>query len=355
MIREWIFKLLLFPFSLLYGAIVSIRNGLYDRGVFRSASFALPTIGIGNLSVGGTGKTPHVEYLITLLKDYVQVAVLSRGYKRKTNGFLMVDTMMSAYDCGDEPLQFKRKYPYVHVAVSESRMLGVPRLLGAAPDTQVVLLDDVFQHRSVQPYINILLTEYSRPYFKDTLLPSGRLREWRSGSARADGIIITKCPADLQAEQRQNFLEAMEPEPGQEVFFSQYQYGYPYYMYNPAQRLQLVKGHNVLLLTAIAHTDYLLSYVEPRVNFVRNIAFEDHKDFSNYDLAQIKKVFDNMEMPYKFILTTEKDAVRLDRHREFLIQHRIPVFVLPVRVQFLFDDGARFDSWIQNRLLEFKA
>jgi tetraacyldisaccharide 4'-kinase len=126
-------------------------------------------------------------------------------------------------------------------------------------------------------------------------------------------------------------------------------------MYNSAQRLQLVKGHNVLLLTAIAHTDYLLSYVEPRVNYVRSIAFEDHKDFSNYDLAQIKKVFDHMEMPYKFILTTEKDAVRLDRHREFLIQHRIPVFVLPVRVQFLFDDGERFNSWIQNRLLEFKA
>ena len=354
MLREWIIKGLLFPFTLIYGAIISVRNTMYDRGMLKSTSFAVPTIGIGNLSVGGTGKTPHIEYLITLLKDYIQVAVMSRGYKRKTNGFLMVDAMMSANDCGDEPLQFKRKFPYIHVAVSESRMLGIPKLIGAAPDTQVVLLDDIFQHRSVQPSINILLTEYSSPYFKDILLPSGRLREWRSGSSRADAIIVTKCPPSLNEQQRIAFTDKLQPNPEQEVFFSHYQYGYPYYMYNAAQRLQLVKGHHVLLLTAIAHTDYLQTYVESRVSYVRSIAFEDHKEFSNYDLAQIKKVFDNMEMPHKFILTTEKDAVRLDIHRDFLIQHRIPVFVLPVRVQFLFDEGAKFDAWIQNRLLSFK-
>jgi tetraacyldisaccharide 4'-kinase len=354
MLREWIIKGLLFPFTLIYGAIISMRNAMYDRGMLKSTSFAIPTIGVGNLSVGGTGKTPHIEYLITLLKDYIQVAVMSRGYKRKTNGFLMVDALMSAYDCGDEPLQFKRKFPYVHVAVSESRMLGIPKLIGTAPDTQVVLLDDIFQHRSVQPFINILLTEYSRPFFNDILLPSGRLREWRSGSSRADAIIVTKCPPDLNEQQRVAFTNKLQPHDEQEVFFSHYQYGYPYYMYNAAQRLQLVKGHHVLLLTAIAHTDYLQSYVESRVSYVRSIAFEDHKEFSNYDLAQIKKVFDNMDMPHKFILTTEKDAVRLDIHRDFLIQHRIPVFVLPVRVQFLFDEGQKFDAWIQNRLLSFK-
>jgi tetraacyldisaccharide 4'-kinase len=355
MIREWLIKILLFPFSLIYGLMVSLRNFLYDRSVLKSSVFSVPTIGIGNLSVGGTGKTPHVEYLIMLLKDYIQVSVLSRGYKRKTTGFLMVSPDMSARDCGDEPLQYKRKFPYVHIAVSESRMLGIPRLIGSAPDTQVVLLDDVFQHRSVSPYLNILLTDYSRPYYDDFLLPSGRLREWRSGAERADAIIVTKCPDTISPEDRQKVIDGIAPEAGQQVFFSAYQYGHPYYMYNGAQRLQLVKGHNVLLLTAIANTDYLLDYVRSKVNYVRSIAFEDHKDFSKYDLAQIKKVFDHMDMPYKFILTTEKDAIRLDLHRDFLIANKIPVFVLPLRVRFLFDQQAAFDAWVQNQLLAFKA
>lgn len=355
MIRDWLFKILLFPFSILYGIVISLRNLLYNRQIFKSTSFSIPTIGIGNLSVGGTGKTPHIEYLIMLLKEHIQVSVLSRGYKRKTNGFLMVDSQMSALDSGDEPLQYKRKFPYVHVAVSENRMFGIPRLIGAAPDTQIVLLDDIFQHRSVTPYINILLTDYSRPYYSDYILPSGRLREFSGGAKRADVIIVTKCPAEIRDHDRQRVLKKLQPLDHQRVFFSHYMYGYPYYMYNNAQRLQLVKGHNVLLLTAIANTDYLLEYIKSKVDYVRNIEFEDHKDFSNYDMAQIKKVFDNMDMTHKFILTTEKDAIRLDKHREFLIENRIPVFVLPLRVRFLFGEEQDFNDMIQNRLLEFKA
>jgi tetraacyldisaccharide 4'-kinase len=290
-----------------------------------------------------------------LLKEHIQVSVLSRGYKRKTTGFLMVDSQMSASDCGDEPLQYKRKFPSVYVAVSESRMLGIPRLIGAGPDTQVVLLDDVFQHRSVTPYINILLTDYNRPYYSDFILPVGRLRELPSGANRADVIIVTKCPTDIDEQDRIKVLKKLKPLDHQRVFFSHYVYGYPYYMYNSAQRLQLVKGHNVLLLTAIANTDYLLDYLRSQVDYVRNIEFEDHKDFSNYDMAQIKKVFDNMDMSLKFILTTEKDAIRLDKHREFLIENRIPVFILPLAVRFLFGEEQDFNDMIQNRLLEFKA
>lgn len=355
MIRTWMIRILLSPFALLYGLAIAVRNILYDQSILKSSVFSVPTIGVGNLSVGGTGKTPHVEYLITMLRQYVQVSVLSRGYKRRSSGFLMVHQGMSSDDCGDEPLQYKRKYPEVHVAVSESRMLGIPALMGVAPETQVILLDDIFQHRSVLPYINILLTEYRRPFTRDFLLPVGRLREWPSGAKRADVIIVTKCPWDLSVEQKDKMVETLKPYIGQWVFFSTYQYGFPYYMYNGAQRLQLAKPHNVVLLTAIAHSDFLTEYVSSKVNFVRNISFEDHRDFSKYDLAQIKRVFDHLDMPYKYILTTEKDAIRLDKHRSFLIENKIPVFVLPIKVVFLFDGQYEFDRYIKNRLLEFKS
>jgi tetraacyldisaccharide 4'-kinase len=355
MVRNALIKFLLLPFSLIWGALASFRNYLYDREVLRSSRFDLPVISIGNLSVGGAGKTPHVEYLIVLLKDYIQVATLSRGYKRKTTGYLEVLPQMTSDDCGDEPLQFKRKFPEAHVAVSESRIMGIPRLVGSHPDTQVVLLDDAFQHRAVEPYLNILLTEYAHPYYDDFMLPSGRLREWSSSASRADVIIVTKCPKDSEAVNKNLILDKLKPNPGQEVFFSYYEYGNPYYMYDGSQRIAINDQHNVLLVTAIANAGYLTQHLEERVNFLRNISFEDHHDFSRYDISRIKKIFDNMEHKAKYILTTEKDAMRLDKHREFLIQQALPVFILPLRVRFHFDDGIRFDTLIQNKLLEYKS
>lgn len=355
MIRNKLIFILLLPFSLLYGLVVSLRNLLYAKGILKSISFDLPIISVGNLSVGGAGKTPHIEYLITLLKSHIKVATLSRGYRRKTTGFLSVQQHMNADQCGDEPLQFKRKYPDIEVAVSESRVLGVPKLLGNQPEIQTILLDDAFQHRSIKPGLNILLTEFSNPYFKDFVMPSGRLREWKSGSSRADIIIVTKCPVEISPEVRDDYIQAIGPLPHQKVFFTRYIYGPPYYMYNGTQRLKLEKDHNIILVSAIAGTDYLSEYLSEQVGFVHPLSYEDHHDFSKHEVAQFKRVYDNMDLNKKYILTTEKDAIRLDKHREFLLKERLPVFVLPLKVKFLFDQEDKFQSHIRTFLLEFKV
>ena len=207
--QETLAKILLFPFSLLYGFGVNMRNFFYQTKMLRSVSFDVPVISVGNLSVGGAGKTPHIEYLIELLRPYLHVATLSRGYKRKTEGFIAVLPEHSAIQVGDEPLQYKRKYQDVFVTVSENRAFGIPKLMMQKPDTQVILLDDAFQHRAVKPGLNILLTEYSNLYTRDFLLPMGRLREWSGAAKRADTIVVTKCPFSLTAEDKQQIIKEL--------------------------------------------------------------------------------------------------------------------------------------------------
>src|SRR5688500_14340231 len=211
MVDQWIFKIVLSPLAALYGLGVTIRNGFYKAGLLRGVSFSLPVISIGNLSVGGTGKTPHTEYLVRLLHEYIQIGILSRGYRRKTAGFLEVTSFHDASQVGDEPLQFKRKFPHIPVAVAENRSLAIPLLIRAYPDLQAILLDDGFQHREIEPGLNILLTEYNRLYTRDWLLPVGRLREWRNGAERANIIVVTKCP--------QNITDAEMIEVSKEVLF----------------------------------------------------------------------------------------------------------------------------------------
>lgn len=355
MIRDKLIFLLLLPFSLLYGLIIFLRNLFYDKGVLKSAKFDLPVISIGNLSVGGAGKTPHIEYLIFLLKDHLQIATMSRGYKRKTIGYLEIEANMESSHGGDEPLQFKRKFPEIKVSVSESRVLGIPKLVGDHPDIQVILLDDAFQHRSVQPGLNILLTEYSKPYYRDFLLPSGRLREWPEAAARADIIIVTKCPKEEQKIDKDLILEKLNPKPHQKVYFTYYTYGDPYYMYNPTHRIRLQENINLVLVTAIAGTGYLEEYLQERSGLLHPLSFEDHHDFTNRDIGQIKKVYENMDLPDKIILTTEKDAMRLDQHRDYLLQHKMPIFLLPLRVQFHFGEEGIFNESIKNFLLDFRS
>ena len=198
MIQYWISIILLSPFALVYGVAMSIRRFLYETKLMRSSQFDVPTISVGNLSTGGTGKTPHIEYLIRLLQPYINVSVLSRGYKRKTEGFRMVQVDNTVLEVGDEPLQFKLKYPSVPIAVSERRAYAIPQMLYRHPDIQTILLDDAFQHLAVAPYFNILLTEYNFPFNKDFLLPAGRLRDWRKTAAKANVIVVTKCKNDLQ-------------------------------------------------------------------------------------------------------------------------------------------------------------
>ena len=355
MVDQWIFKIVLSPLAALYGLGVTIRNGFYKAGLLRGVSFSIPVISIGNLSVGGTGKTPHTEYLIRLLHEYLRIGILSRGYRRETTGYREVSTSNNASQVGDEPLQFKRKFPEVQVAVAESRSLAIPQLIRSYPDIQLILLDDGFQHREVQPGLNILLTEYNRLYMNDWLLPVGRLREWRSGAKRADIIIVTKCPADLSKEEMTRLESEVAPEDHQQVFFSRYVYGNPYKMYQGSERIQLSDKLDVLLVASIAGTEYLMEYVESKSGSVRLLEYNDHHPFSNFDIGGIERYFRQMpESESSIILTTEKDAMRLDNHRELLLKLNMPIYILPVAVRFIDDGPSSFDAVIKDWLLNFK-
>lgn len=355
MIQDPLIRILLLPFSLLYGLGVSIRDFLYRQKVLISVKFDLPVISVGNLTVGGAGKTPHIEHLIRLLRPYLNVATLSRGYRRKTQGHQIVQYWSKADEVGDEPLMFKRKYPDVFATVNENRALGIPELVSHAPETQVVLLDDAFQHRGVSPGLNILLTEFRRPFTRDFLLPSGRLREWKSAYRRADVIVVTKCPDDLHDDERARLLEEIKPFPHQQVFFSSYRYLKPYYVLNPNFTVELQEDMSVLMVCAIANSDYMRDWLETQVGTVRTKEYEDHHYFSESDLMDIEKQFANLPGSKKIILTTEKDAMRLELLRERLLENKLPFMVLPVEVAFHEQDGQRFDKLVKEFLLNFKS
>ena len=355
MFRNKLIKILLLPLSLLYGAGLSIIDFFYKKGLLKGIAFDLPIISVGNLSVGGAGKTPHIEYLIQLLRPYLNVSTLSRGYKRKTKGYLKVEIQNNAETVGDEPLQFKRKFPDVHVAVAENRIFAVPKILSESPSTQIVLLDDAFQHRAIQPGLNILLTEFNFPFTDDYLLPSGRLREWRSAYKRADVLIVSKCPPEISEKEKEYFVKKIKPLPHQKIFFSYYTYREPYYILNHKYRSKLDPNLDVLLICAIARTDYLVNYLESQVNSVKTLEYEDHRYFSKFDISFLKTTFDNMESKKKIILTTEKDAMRLQLHHPFLQKNKLSIFAVPVQVKFHFEEGESFDREVKQFLLNFRS
>lgn len=354
MVQNILAKLLLSPLSLLYGIGVSLRNFLFQVGLIKRSVFDLPVINVGNLTIGGAGKTPHVEHLIRLLHPFIDISVLSRGYGRNTKGFHFVQYNGDALKYGDEPLQFKRKNKDLVVAVSESRALGIPEILKGYPNTKTVLLDDAFQHLAVNPSLNILLTEYNRPFTQDYLLPSGRLREWRSAYKRADIIVVTKCPDHIDIEARNQILKELQPSDYQKVFFSKYAYGDPYNIYNPKQRIKLTENLDLLLVSAIANTDYLGTYLEKIGSNISYVQFEDHHYFTEHELSQINLQFQNIENPNKLILSSEKDIMRLDLHRKFILSNQLPIFALPIKVEFLFNESELFNSLIKKHLLDFK-
>ena len=337
----------------MYGGIISLRNVFYDAGLLKSTSFYIPVINVGNLSIGGTGKTPHIEYLIKLLSPYLNVATLSRGYKRKSKGFRLIRNSDNALTSGDEPLQFKTKNPDVTVAVAESRNIGIPMIVQSHPETQVVLLDDAFQHRSVKPDLNILLTEYNNLFVDDYLMPSGRLREPREAYKRADIIIVSKCPDALSKAAKEKIIKKINPLNYQKLFFSKYRYLDPYYIFDRSITIQLEDAH-VVLISAIANVDYLLSYLENKCHVDNIMKFEDHHYFSEYEIEQFKKINDNISFDNSLFLTTEKDAMRLSMHKDYLIQHQIPVFVLPIEVEFIDNDEHQFSENIKSFLLNYK-
>jgi tetraacyldisaccharide 4'-kinase len=355
MTEDFFIRLLLLPFSLLYGIVISVRELFYRFGIVKSVRFSIPVIGIGNLSVGGTGKTPHTEYLLMWLQQYIQVAALSRGYGRSTVGIREVHTLDKPESVGDEPLQMKRKYPDVPVFVAENRVFGIPAIVQRHPDMQCVVLDDAFQHRGVQPGKQILLTEYGRPYTRDWLLPAGRLREWRNGAQRADIIIVTKCPPQLSTEQRAAMIAEIAPASYQKVYFSTYLLGQPYHLQHGTRSLRLDQDTEVLLVSAIAGTEYLISQVEPHVGRVRSVSFKDHHVFETDDFEVIRRDYGYMQGKHKVVLCTEKDAVKLERFLPQFAAAGMDVHVLPVRVQFLDQDEAAFQAEMQQFLSEFRA
>ena len=354
--RDAIFRFLAAPLAALFGIGVEVRLLLYRLRVLKQSSFSIPTIGVGNLSLGGAGKTPHTEYLLRLLMPYFPVGTLSRGYGRKTSGFRFVQPQDSAVEVGDEPLQLKRKFPQVAVSVAEDRVFGVSNLLQYAPQTRAVVLDDAFQHLAVRPALSLLLTEYDRPFWRDSLMPVGRLREWASGAERADAVVVTKCPQDFSQTDRDRVLRELDPPARQRVFFSRYNYGDPWLVMDPRLSTQLQPGLDVLLITAIARVDYLLDYLRPRVAQVHEMSFRDHHDFTKQELGRMTRLYHEIANPQKIILTTEKDAMRLYAHEPYLLEQHLPLFALPVLVQFLPEaPGRGFDDYVRHAMLEFRA
>lgn len=332
-------RIILFPFSILYGCIVFIRNKLYDLGIFSSKEFDIPTISVGNLTVGGTGKTPHIEYLIRILKPEFYIATLSRGYGRKTKGFVLSDTQSTAKDIGDEPLQFKKKFSGLRVAVDGNRVRGIQNLLKEFPSLQAILLDDAFQHRAVKPGLNIVLTDFSKLYLHDNIMPSGSLREFKSGIQRADIIIVTKCPEILLPIERKRLMNEINPKPHQHVYFSYIKYGDFIPVEgegtNPlAKEYYFERNFSMALLTGIANTKPLEYYLKDKVKNIIPIKYNDHHHFTKADIGNIQKIFNNIVAANKIILTTEKDAMRLKSPEYADAIKNLPLFYIPIEIEF---------------------
>ena len=342
-INKW-----LLPLSWLYGLGVKLRNTMFEIGILKSRAFQIPVISVGNITVGGSGKTPHVEYLIDILKDLFHVAVLSRGYKRKSKGFIQAtaDTVMS--DIGDEPYQMKQKFPKVTIAVDKDRCHGIDLLTELDAKLDVVLLDDAFQHRYVKPGINILLVDYHRLIIYDELLPAGRLREPQNGKDRADIVIVTKCPKDLKPMEFRVIVKAMNLYPYQQLYFTTLDYGElkPVFSghHTRVSMTQLAEYH-VLLLTGIASPEQIEHDLSPLVRHIQPLAFSDHHQFRAKDIQRINDTFAAMEGP-KCIITTEKDVTRLQTVKGLSDEVRQNIYVLPVRIQFMQEQEDKFNQFI---------
>jgi tetraacyldisaccharide 4'-kinase len=345
------FRILLLPFALLYWFGITIRNWLYDNKISRSTSFALPIICVGNLSVGGTGKSPMVEYLVRLLDPKYKIATLSRGYKRKTKGYALATAGSTALEIGDEPMQFHLKFPGIAVAVGEERLVAIPQLLHDRPETAVIILDDAFQHRAVSAGLNILLTEYSNLFTRDFYLPTGDLRDLKSQYKRAQVIVVTKCEPALTIEEKEKLIKEICPKKGQSVLFATTRYDAPYQIMT-RMPYTITDGTRVLLVTGIANPTPLKEWVEKHSREYHLVQYADHHIFTIDDLNEIKRKFEAMEDQDRIILTTEKDAVRLLKFGTEIKDW--PLYVLPVRHDFLFDDQQAFDQSVLDFIRNFK-
>lgn len=304
-----ILRFILFPFTLIYDFVTRIRNYCYDFGLFKSVHFDIPIIAVGNLSVGGTGKTPLIEYLIRSLQHKYKIAILSRGYKRKTKGFIFLDHTHTSEDVGDEPLQFFKKFEKINVAVDENRVNGIQKLQQKEP-MDIILLDDAFQHRKVKASCYILLTKYEDLYTDDFVLPTGNLRESKNGAKRAHVIIVTKCPLALTSEKKQEVIRKLNVSSEQHVFFSNISYHK-----KTSGKLNIpteaLSDYEILLLTGIANPTPLVSFLKEKGSKVHHLKYSDHHHFTKKEIDAITAKFDALTSKKKILLTTEKDYMRI--------------------------------------------
>ncbi len=339
------FRYLLLPFSFLYAIIIRFRNWLYDKKIIKSANFNFPIICVGNIAVGGTGKSPMTEYLVRMLKQDYITATLSRGYKRKTKGFAIASENTTAIDIGDEPMQFHQKFPDITVAVGEERLVAIPQILHAKPETEVIILDDAFQHRQVRAGLNILLTQYNDLYVNDFILPAGDLRDVKSSAKRAQIIIVTKCPANLEVSEKERIINELKPLSYQQVYFAETIYAKPRHLFKNVEE-DISENSDVLVICGIANPAPLKNFLGNNFHSYDLMSFPDHHIFRSDDLKDIKQQFDKIVSTKKYIITTEKDGVRLEKYKNELENY--PVFVLPISHRIMFNENLKFEKEVKK-------
>jgi tetraacyldisaccharide 4'-kinase len=347
--------ILLFPISLLYWLFTLLRNKSYDLGLIKTHKFNVAVIAVGNLSTGGTGKTPVVEYLTELLlKQNLNVAVLSRGYKRNTKGYKLVTAEMLAKDVGDEPYQIKRKLDDAYVAVCEKRVVGIKKLMVSVPDLDVIILDDAFQHRSVAPGLNILLSDYYKPFYKDWILPSGNLREAGANMKRADIMVVTKSPENISNDKINEIEHRIAPTNLQKLYFSHIIYG-KLKSFNPYPDLDFIElnssDYSVLLFAGISNPDPLLNYLKPKFREIFCMKFADHHNFTINDFEKINKQYRDIFNRNKIVITTEKDIARIENTAIEHLFNTMPLYYIPIKVSFHNnenEDNISFNTKILN-------
>jgi len=338
---------ILYPISRLYGGIVRLHGRLYSGGFFVSKPFDLPIINIGNLSVGGTGKSPHVAYFNQLLAPNFTTAIVSRGYQRKTKGVQWVLETSSVRDVGDEPLQLKQKFPTTTVVVAERRAAAVAAIIAQNKKINCILLDDAFQHWAIKAKVAVLLTTFEQPFFEEEVLPLGRLREFRSGYQRADLIMVTKCPPSISEVDKVRFVQKINPLPHQAVFFSYFQYQSLYSLLEPREKKEItaLEGQKITLVTAIANTSYLEAYLQSHTSLISSLRFLDHHYYTKKDLEKIKKTAQR-----GLIITTEKDATKLRLHQSYIRAKGLQIYVLPIEVAIAFGEAKLLEAMLLEKI-----
>lgn len=350
------------PFAWLYGIVVNFRNWLFNRNLLKQQKFNIPVVCVGNITVGGTGKTPHIEYLIRLLSPKFKVAVLSRGYKRKSKGFHIVDTDSKVKFVGDEPLQIKRKFPDVLVVVDKNRVNAIKKIISIEKEERpdVILLDDGFQHRYVQPSLSIVLTDCNRPVFEDKLLPAGLLREPLKGIDRASAVVVTKCNPDMQPIDFRIYTNGLNLYPYQELFFTTFDYDklipvFPELQIDSVLMNDLRKKH-VFLVTGIASPEPLVRKLEHKTYNLYTKFFSDHHNFTKQDIQSVVDMIDSIDDENKIIITTEKDSVRFRSLTYLPEKIKNIIYYLPVRVTFLNNnERITFNKKIIEHVRNYKA